>query len=100
MGNRNPKTSGMSKFLIVRPVDNNNNVSVEDQKIFWSSVGMLQNLVKHSRPNIANVTWKMSKGNDRVIEVAFCEMYNVIKYVLDTKNLELKIESTEAEKDP
>ena len=60
---------------------------------------MLLYLVKASRPIIANATWEHSKVNDRVSKVAFLEMHCVIKYVLDTKKLGLKIESTGDEKD-
>ena len=49
-------------------------------------------LVKHSRPNLANATKELSKLNDGANPQAYKELLRVIKYVIDTKNLELKIE--------
>ena len=53
---------------------------------------MLLYLVKDSPPNLANVTREMSKSNDSQNSAAYKELLHVIKYVVDTKNLGLKIE--------
>ena len=51
-------------------------------------------LVKHFRPDIANVARALSKANDGVSPEAFQELLQVIRYVLDTKNLGLRLEPT------
>ena len=78
---------GIPKVLIVMPVKVIEKFSVEDQKGFWYRVRMLFYLVKHSRPNNANVTQELPKVNDSVNPAAFCELLHVIKYVLDMKSL-------------
>ena len=55
---------------------------------------MLLYLLKHSHPNLANATRESSKANDGANPVAYKELLHVIKYVIDTKNLGLKIEPT------
>ena len=49
-------------------------------------------LVKHTRPDIANAVWELSKMLDCVTLSAIKELRRVIKYVLDTRELGLKIE--------
>jgi hypothetical protein len=53
---------------------------------------MLLYLVKHSRPDIANVVRELSKVMDGATPAALKEMKRVMKFVLDTRNLGLKIE--------
>ena len=67
------------------------NISAEDQQYYWLGVGMLLYLVKHSCPNLANATRKLTKVNDDANPAVYKEVLYVIKYVLDTKNLGLKI---------
>ena len=55
---------------------------------------MLLYLVKHSHPNLANATRELSKENDGLNPAAFKELLCVIKFVLNTKSLGLKIEPT------
>ena len=86
------KTPGMPKFLIVRPIDNEKN-SAKDQQEYWLGIGMLLYLVKYSCPNLANITRELSKANNGVNPAAYKELLCVIKYILDTKNISLKIES-------
>ena len=50
-------------------------ISVEEQQIYWSGVGMPLYLVKHSRPNIANLTRELSKANDGVNPAAYKNFY-------------------------
>ena len=57
-------TPGIPKFLIVRRLIDGKKISAEDQKEYWSEVGMLSFPVKHSRPDIANTTTELSKAND------------------------------------
>jgi hypothetical protein len=73
-------------------------VDVDKQKIYRSGVGMLLYLVKHSRPDIANAVRELSKALDGTSDAAYKELMRVLKYVLDTKRLSLKMEP-KSEKD-
>ena len=53
---------------------------------------MLLYLVKHSRPDIANCVRELSKVLDGPSEASYKEMLRCIKYVLDSKDMGLKIE--------
>ena len=57
-------------------------------------------LIKYSRLDIANATEELSKANDSANQAAFLEMHHVMKYVLNTRHLELKLESSRNEKEP
>ena len=72
---RSHKMPGTPKFLIVRPTEDWENVSVEDQQVYRSGVGMLLYLVEHSRPNIANTTRELSKANGRMNPAAYKNSY-------------------------
>ena len=61
---------------------------------------MLLYLVKQMHPDLANATRKLSKANDGANPVAYKELLHVIKYVLDTTNLGLKIEPTGNSNEP
>ena len=50
--------------------------------------------------DLANVTWELSKVNFGASKTAFLKMRNVIKYVLNIKNLGLKIEPAGDDKEP
>ena len=54
---------------------------------------MLLYLVKHLHPDLANVTRDLLKAN-KGVNLAAYKKFLVIKYVLDTKNLGLKIKPT------
>ena len=55
---------------------------------------MLLYLVKHLRPHLAKATRELSKANDGTNPAAYKELLHVIKYVLGTKNIGLKIKPT------
>ena len=80
--------------MIERPVYNKDRVSLDDQNLLWFSIDMLLHLDKHANPNIAHATLELSQASDRASKALFLKMHHVIKYVLDTKNLGLKIELT------
>ena len=46
--NQNHETPGMPKFLLARPMIDTEKNSAEDQKEYWSKVGILLFLVKHN----------------------------------------------------
>jgi hypothetical protein len=60
---------------------------------------MLLYLVKHSRPDISNAVWELSKNVRGATEAAFKELKRVIKFVLDTKTYGLKLEQKMDKKD-
>jgi hypothetical protein len=53
---------------------------------------MLLYLVKHSRPDIANAVRELPKALDGTSPAAYKESIRVLKYVMETKNLSLKIQ--------
>ena len=67
-------------------------LSSEEQTEYRSGVGMLLFLVKHSRPDIANATRELSKHMGGANRRSRKELFRVIKYVIDTRDLGLKIE--------
>ena len=84
------KTPGTPGGSILRnPIDK---VDAEKQKIYRSGVGMLLYLVKHSRPDIANAVRELSKALDGTSAAAYKELMRVLKYVMDTKHLSLKMQ--------
>ena len=85
-------TPGTPNHVLVRPKDNDPLVEDWERDLYRTGVGMLLYLVKHSRPDIANAVRELSKLNDGVTRAAMKELFRVIKYVLDTRQLGLKIE--------
>jgi hypothetical protein len=54
---------------------------------------MIMYLVKHSRPDIANVTRELTKVLDGATEAHWKALMRIIKYVFDTKMHSLKLKS-------
>ena len=48
------KTPGTPNQGIVRPANEDEKVSIEEQKLYCTGVGMLLYLVKYSRPDLSN----------------------------------------------
>jgi hypothetical protein len=63
----------------------------EQQTKYRSGVGMLLYLVKHSRPDISNAVRELTKVSDGATPAHWKAMLRVIKYVIDTKMLALKL---------
>ena len=61
---------------------------------------MLLYMVKHSHSNLANMTRELSIANNGANPAAYKEHLCVIRYVIDTKNLGLKIKPTENSNKP
>ena len=74
----------------VRETQNELCLLPEKQKMYHSGVGMLIYLVKYSRPNIANFM-QLIKWINGSSDVCYKEIHGMIKYVLDTKDLGLKL---------
>ena len=91
---RTDKTPGTPSLRLVREKDESQCVSAEKQTLYRSGVGMLLllYLVKHSRPDIANCVRELSEVLEGTTDCTFNEMLRIIKYVLDTNKLGLKIE--------
>ena len=66
-------------------------LSPSKQHRFRSRVGMLNYLVKHSRPDIVNSVRELSKVLDGSTPASYKEMLRVIKYVLDSRHLGLRL---------
>ena len=69
-------------------------IDAEKQSMYRTGVGMLLYLVKHTRPDIANPVRELSKCLDGTSPAAYKEMLRVIKFVIDTKHLALKLKPT------
>jgi hypothetical protein len=54
-------------------------------------VGSLLHLIKHSHPDIANAVHELVKCMDGATPAAFKEMKCVVKFVIDTKDYDLKV---------
>ena len=90
----NPKTPGSPKFLIIRLMVESKKISVEDQKEYWSSMGILMYLAKHFCPDVANVMKELLKTNESANPAAYIELIHVINYEFDTNHLSLNIKHT------
>ena len=97
---RSHKTPGTPKFLIMRPTGDYEKISIEDQQIYQSGIGMLLYLVKHSQPDLPNATRELSKANNGANPAALKELLHVIKYIVETEKLGLKIEPTGNSNEP
>lgn len=87
------KTPGAPGLTISRPKDQKERfLPKELQTEYRSGVGMLLFLVKHSRPDLANITRELAKVMDNPTKAAMKELYRAIKFTLDTKDYGLKIE--------
>ena len=88
------KTPGTPGSGIQRPNNETMLLSDKEQKEYRSGVGMLLYLVKHSRPDIGNVTRELSKVMDGATHAAMKELMRTIKFVLSTKEWGLKVAPT------
>jgi hypothetical protein len=85
---RTPGTPGQG---VLRPKEGDERITEADQTTYRSGVGMLLYLVKHSRPDISNAVRELSKSMDGANMAAYKELKRVIKFVLDTKTMGLKM---------
>ena len=79
-------TPGTPKFLIVRPMVDEEKNSTDDKKEYQFEVRMLLLLVKCIRPNIATTSRDLSEANDGVNISAFHELLLVIRYVMSKRS--------------
>ncbi len=88
------KTPGTPGFTSVRPKEGDKCIEPEDQQTYRSGVGTLLYLTKHSRPDLSNSTRELSKVMDGATPAHMKELKRIIKYVLNTPNVRLRIEPT------
>jgi hypothetical protein len=86
------RTPGTPGVQITKPLDPKAIVSLKEQQMYRSGVGMLLYLVKYSRPDIANAVRELSKGMKEATPSALKELKRVLKFVIDTKDYGLKME--------
>jgi hypothetical protein len=60
---------------------------------------MLLFLIRYSRPDLANVVWELSKYMDSASHAMYKEMLRVMKFVLDTKQYCLTMQTVDEGKD-
>ena len=92
------RTPGTPGLVITKPETQGAIISIEDQQMYRSGVGMLLYLVKNSRPDIANAVRELSKGMKEATPGALKELKRVLKFVMDTSEYGLKFEPKQADK--
>ncbi|KAL7461991.1 hypothetical protein ACHAXS_002396 [Conticribra weissflogii] len=97
---RGTKIPGTPSFGIVCPINKDEKISSEKQKLYHSGVEMLLYLVKHLRPDITYAVRELSKVLDGANMAAYMEMHQVVKYVVDTRDLGLPIEPIQGSEQP
>jgi hypothetical protein len=75
----------------MRPQEGDPRISIEDQSIYRSGVGMLLYLIKHSRPDLSNAVRELTKVLDGATPAHWKAMLRVIKYVFDTRHYALRL---------
>ena len=93
---KSKKTPMVSNQKITLPEENDTNIlQLNDLRKYQSGVGSLLYLVRNSRPDIGNAVRELSKSMDRRNDENMTHLYNVIKYVVDTKSMGLKFSKIE-----
>jgi hypothetical protein len=85
------KTPGTPRFKNVHPNDQMEQIDPDKHRKYRSGVRMLLYFIKHSRPDISNIVRELSISMDSTTMGTCLEMLRVIKFVLDNKNLCLKM---------
>jgi copper chaperone CopZ len=88
---REKKTPAASRDVVIRPTLEEEKIEKDEQDRYRSGVGMLLWLTKHSRSDIANCVREASKVMDGATLAHYKYMLCIVKYVVDTENLKLKI---------
>ena len=89
---RHYKTPMGPQYSIICPKEDSDKVESIEQKKYQSGVGILNYLVKHTRPDLANTVRELSEVLDGATEAHMQDLYRAIKYALDTRHLGLPIE--------
>lgn len=91
MNTKNTSTPAKPGLVTQRPEDGDPLMHESMKKKYRSGVGTLLYLVKHSRPDLCNVTRNLSKNMDGGTVADFKNLMRAIKYTLDTRNTGLKM---------
>jgi hypothetical protein len=91
-GKRKFLTPGMPRFKIQRSTINMDVLDPQSQRKYRSGVGMLLYLTKYFQPDISNIFRELSKCMDSATLGAYNELLRVIKFVIDTKFFDLKVQ--------
>lgn len=75
----------------MRPVKSDTHMSDDKQELYWSVVGTLLYMVKHSQPDIANSVCKLSKVIKSGTKNHFKQMIHIVKYIENSKNMGIKL---------
>ena len=85
-------TPGTPRLTARRLENPEDKVSPTDHETYRSGVGTLLYLTKHSKPDICNTVRELSETMDALTSVHLKEMYNLIRFVLSTKDFALEFE--------
>ena len=86
MPNKIYDTPAAPIMMINHPTETDTKISSKRQTEYRSGTGMLLYLIKHSRPELSNAVWELTKVLDGATEAHLKAMLRTIKYILDTKN--------------
>ena len=87
-------TAGTLGFIGEKQNEEGTQINEKQQQEYQSGIGTVLYLTKHSRPGIANAVCELSKSMDGASKLQFREMLQVIKSILDTEDLRLRIVPT------
>ncbi len=93
------KMPGTPGYGVSQPMDEKK-ISMAEQSLYQSGIGILLYLVKRTRPDIVNAVCKCTKVLDGATTYAYHEMLHIIKYLLDTKDYGLRSVPTYKKKKP
>lgn len=85
------KTPGTPGFKSQKPMNDEEKLKPAEQKLYRSGIGMLNYLVKHSRPDLASPVRELSKTMDCATSFQLKELFRIIKHTLEHEFLGLKI---------
>jgi hypothetical protein len=86
------KTPGTPRFKVVCPSNGDDTIDGNLQSKYRSGVGMLLYLTKYSRRDLCKVVRELSKCMDKATMGTYLEMLRVIKFVIDIKNVGLRVQ--------
>lgn len=85
------RTPGTPGFKSQKCATEAEKLKPSDQKLYRSGVGMLNYLVKHSRPDLASPVRELSKTMDAASEFQLKELFRIIHHTIQNETLGLRI---------
>ena len=92
------KTPAAPKSVVSRPLQGEAVISIGNQSLYRSGVGMLLYLIKHSRPDLSNAVRELTKVLDGATIAQWKAMIRVIKFVFDTEKHSLRVKPIQCDK--